>query len=175
MAYAKSLLRRRFPAGEPAILTNPYEICQYAKEVIKGRWPEAEEIILQGQSSFRQEYLHTIRRFDPDGYAELVLEYGDWAPPVTEAQVPVNSQVRKPTKREIRDPTEGYRYACYVLKGRFKAGEEALSKDPLYSVWYANFLKRNDPEGYNEFQLQYGDWLPSEIADKAVESARLRT
>jgi hypothetical protein len=45
--YAVRILKRRWPRGEPAILTNLWFSHLYAIEVIKGRWPEAEPNLMK--------------------------------------------------------------------------------------------------------------------------------
>ena len=65
-----------------------------------------------------------------------------------------------------------YSYAVQQLRARFPAGEAAIAMSPAYSKPYSDWLKTIDPEGYDDFQLQYGDWAPSKVAEAAITKAR---
>lgn len=41
--YAKYIIKKRFPEGEPAIMKDSYNAFWYVKSVLKCRWLEAEE------------------------------------------------------------------------------------------------------------------------------------
>lgn len=57
--YADYILGKRFPRGEPAILTDPWMSYKYARYIIKGRWPEAEPGIIRDKR-YLQEYIGFI-------------------------------------------------------------------------------------------------------------------
>ena len=56
-------LKRRFPAGEAIILTDPYWAMYYAIDVIKGRWPAGEKIIATNKvwDAKYKEFLKTLK------------------------------------------------------------------------------------------------------------------
>lgn len=61
---------------------------------------------------------------------------------LTEAKKKVSKPIRPPTNKELTDPKKAYTYAETILKDRFPEGEEAIAKDPNYSMYYAyNVLK----------------------------------
>jgi hypothetical protein len=46
-AYAKHVIKGRWPDGEAILAKDPYWAYCYAADVIKGRWPEAETTIVK--------------------------------------------------------------------------------------------------------------------------------
>ena len=163
--------------------------------MIKGRWPPGEATIISTASFFGYsgKYLEFLKERDPEGYAEFQLERGDWAPPVTEAQVPV----RPPTRAERTDPWSAYRYASNRLHGRWPEGEaviatdakaaanyayfclhrrfpagESIMRGTIYWEGYIDMVRTADPAGFLDLAMTDGDWVPSKIAEHALGVAR---
>ena len=56
-AYARFVLKGRFPEGEAAIAKNPSDAYFYAKNVLNGRFPEGEEAIATKPGLISEWYL----------------------------------------------------------------------------------------------------------------------
>ena len=76
------------------------------------------------------------------------------------AQTDAKMPVRPPTRAEFTIPCDAYFYAAHI-NGRFPAGEAAIAKDAFYLREYLALLKKVDQAGYEELQLQHGDWKPA--------------
>ena len=140
-----SEVMKRCPPLEPTILKDPGTAYQYAAHVIRGRWPEGEPVIAKDASNSYS-------------YAKMVIR-GRW--PEGEAAM-------------AQDPSFAYWYADDVLNGRFQAGESSM-RTCTNGIWrktYLRMLQLKDPEGYAEFQLEYGDWVPEDVAEAALVLAR---
>ena len=78
-AYAYRVINGRWPMGEPAISQDAWAACRYADTIIKGRWPPGEEAIFD-DGHYVKLYMNVLWLQDPEAYAELELERGDWLP-----------------------------------------------------------------------------------------------
>ena len=124
-------------------LTDPHKAYKYAAHVLYDRFPAGEAIIAS----------------DPQAaywYALDIVE-GRW--PEGEAAIATDSDLAE-------------RYARRALKGRFRAGEPAIASESGDLRLYKRMLSEEDPEGYAEFQLEYGDWAPDKVAEAALALAR---
>ena len=125
-------------------ITAPCAAYSYAHNTLHGRFPDG-ETALSGDS------------FYAFAYANYVLK-GRF--PAGEAAI-------------AKDAYVSFQYAVGVIRDRFQIGEAAIAKDQRYATQYAAWLKVQDPEGYAEFQLEHGDWVPDKVAEAALEAARL--
>ena len=124
-------------------LADPAYAFEYAMDEVQGPFPDGEAII--ATSPMWSYY-----------YAKDVL----WGPfPLGEKAIAQNGEY-------------AYFYALDVLKARFPAGDAIIANTPQRAPHYAAWLKRNDPEGYEEFQLEHGDWAPKAVAEAALAKAR---
>ena len=174
--YARNVLKGRFPEGEAAIAKEPETAALYADKVVKGRWPEGEAAIATDPDC-KSWYARSLRGHDPAGYEEFQLEHGDWVPDkVAEAATSRDKEAtgnfRQPDEQDVTDPYSAFFYAYYVINGRFPAGEAAIASSKRYAAEYSTWLKKKDPEGYEAFHLEHGDWAPGVVAEAALAKAR---
>ena len=121
-----------------------------AKNQLRRRWPEAEPVILKSP--------HWAM-----AYAIDVIK-GRWP----EAEPTIASS--------IYDARE---YAIQALRGRFELGEPKIMTQEFHGddgpSRYVDMLKRSDPEGYEAFTLEHGDWAPDKVAEAALLKARCQS
>ena len=143
--YARDFVRDRWPEGEAAIATNPRFSYLYARDLLGGEFTAGEPAIARN--------------------AKFSLDYADKV---------IRGRFIAGEPAIAQSLTMAIDYANNVTRGRFPAGEAVIfgTANQYYANNYVNMLKRCDPEGYAEFELERGDWQPDKIADKAVESAR---
>ena len=182
VSYAVNVLKgNRFLAGEPAIAKNGHAAADYVESVLKRDFPEAEaEISKYGSASFQ--YAEALGKAFPAGEAEIakdtyhsiiyainilkgrfelgepeIFKSADAAllyalafgikdlPPKVVAKIASQSQT-------------AYLYATFMIKGRFKAGENTMYKAGKYKKdWYM----------YHRF-LESGGADPSEALYRLV-------
>lgn len=138
--YAASILHRRWPEGEHKILASPYFAYLYAKNVIKKRWPEAEPIIAkEAESAYlyakyilkapfkaAEENKKTGSIFHPNHW-DLKFSY-------RYARHVSKKRLKPSIEKLISESSWSGDYAKYVVKGRWKAGEEQILKSTSSGV-----------------------------------------
>ena len=73
--YARDIAKQRVPAGEPALLKEPFYAYRYAADVIKGRWPEAEPAIANSNAQAAAEYaVNVVKGRWPEGEATIAQD-----------------------------------------------------------------------------------------------------
>jgi hypothetical protein len=73
-AYAKNVIKGRWPEAEPFIITMPVSAVYYARDVVKGRWPEAEPVIMKDAFSSLQYAKEVINGRWPEAEATIKLD-----------------------------------------------------------------------------------------------------
>lgn len=124
-------------------LTDPAEACDYAADVLHGRFPAGEQAVLKDAYYAAFYAIYVLERRWPE--AEPII---------------------------ARDSNAAWRYTRDVIKGRWLPGEKVIMSSKYHAEWYTDMLKKRDPEGYAEFQLEHGDWSPSKVAETALTLAR---
>jgi hypothetical protein len=149
--FAK-LLKRRFPAGEAVIATDPCLAYRYAKEIIGGRWPEAEKTI-SSSPAWSVDYALYIVKGRWLTAEEAILRDAYWA----------NLYVRDVVQGKwpeaevalVNEPEFSMRYACYVTGERWPEAEAAIIK----SAWKYSYLTKF-PEAKEDWAMNgWIDWL----------------
>lgn len=135
----------------PEEFSSPLEAYRYAR-IIHKRCPEAEPTIVQ-DPNIGDQYAHMLIVNDPAGYHSFIAQYGR------------PTSLREPIAQELYDAWYAFTYARDKVHGRWPAGESTISKDP--DIWgrYTDMMSISDPEGYEAFQLEHGDWVPSKVAE----------
>jgi len=154
--YARYVLEKPFPLGEPTIAKHPGYAYLYATDVLKGPFPLGEPTIYQDRY-FKSQYERDILRDRP--WTGLKKKKK-----TTEA-IDLKNLVSDPTKLKTydthigpkeaydrlykgetdeylinivaKDPREAYYYANFILDSRFPLGEPVIAKDPRYAYYYA--------------------------------------
>ena len=111
-AYAKDVIRGRWPEAEPIIAKNPEAALEYAVDVIRGRWPEAEPIIAKNP--------------------EVALEY---------AVVVIKGRWPEAEPIIAKNPEAAGAYAKDVIRGRWPEAEPIIYSDRGTKVRYNDFLR----------------------------------
>ena len=72
------------------------------------------------------------------------------------AKYVVKGRFKKGEDAISMDHVYAYLYAKYAVKGRFKKGEDAISMDPYYTYWYArNVLRKIKLTDKEKFILMF--------------------
>ena len=111
--HAKDTIKGRFPQGEKAIASRPYDLSYwYAKDIIKGRFPAAERAIAKDPPSAYRYARDIIHGRFPEGEKSIAS-----------------------------NPESAYKYAKDIIKGRFPEGESMLKRDPKWWALYKTEFK----------------------------------
>lgn len=133
----------KVPQLEKAIASDPKTAIAYARRVVKGRWPEGEKAIAKDSDSAFEYAVEVLRKKFPAGEkaiaknAKMSLEYAI----KTEGPFP------SAEKKIAANPQTSYYYARKALKGPFPAGEAAIATKAQWSFLYATHVKGAFPEG----------------------------
>ena len=139
---AENVIRRRWPEGESALLSNPKfknQMVKYCQSVIRGRWPEAESVLINDNKS----------PIDAVNYAIEIIK-GRW--PEAEPIIMQNAAAIK-------------NYSLKVIKDRWPEAEpamlrllnERMSENIGHAVHYAQYVRKNRWPELEELLLTYDD------------------
>jgi len=116
LLFCANVLRRRFPPFEPMFSRNAGLSYAYAKSVVMGPWAEGEAAIATD--------------------SEYSLLY---AREILKSRFPKGEEVLSGSCMGA------YGYALHIVRGRWAPGEVAISRDPVVSWHYLDYL-RDRPE-----------------------------
>lgn len=133
--YYATTTGRRFPAGEPKILEEPFHAMEYARSVVKGRWPEAEAII-------------ATHPYTALNYAKLM-----------NGRKRVKERFTAGEPAILEEAETSIAYAKNIIKGRWPEGEPYMINDVTWTAkhWtrrYAEIAGYTDPGSWAQRQRE---------------------
>jgi hypothetical protein len=152
--YSRKILCGRWKKGEHLIVQSPYYAYLYAKNVMKNRWKEAEPLIVESNSAYGyaryvmkspwEDAEKTIAKSFRDSYlyARYVLKDR-----FIKGERQIERTLLKNGRNYYFNNEYVFKYAKYVIKGRYEKFEHCLS-DSIYIKQYMEIL---DEKGKEEF------------------------
>ena len=180
--YAMLTLNEPWPEAEPYIMQDPTWAERYALHILDDTWPEAESHILkdiESATTYACELKGPWPELEPliAEYPDLAYKYANDALegqrfPAGEPNIAANAAKAFRYARYIikgrwpeaeanmaRNAEMSYRYAKEVIKGRFPEAEPAMLEDPTISAAYAlDILEARWPEAEREIKKRRGLW-----------------
>lgn len=151
LRYA-TLVDRRFPAGERAILTDPKSAFLYTTKFFPDRWPEAEDIISTNAETAMEYAIKILQKRWPKGEPAILTD-PDSAFLYTKRFFTNGWPEAEPIIS--KNAITAFNYASIILNGgrdfstkvRFPAGEKAIATNPKTAFQYAKMLGKPFPAG----------------------------
>ena len=144
LAYAKDVIKGRWPEVEPYIMKDTETAPWYAKYVIKGRWREAEPHIMKDPWAAAQYAIGVIQGRWPE--AEPYIMENPWAALVYAREV-IKGRWREAEPYIMKDREIAQWYARDVIKGRWPEAEPYIVKNSYAAQLYAReVIKGRWPE-----------------------------